>query len=95
MTFSRVEFLIRAELDEATLEVWVAEGWLVPARGQEFEYNETDLARAQLIRDLRDDLGVNAEGVDVILHLVDQMHGLRGALLEYVNARAKQTDPRQ
>ena len=61
MTFSRVEFLIRAELDEATLEVWVAEGWLVPARGQEYEYSETDLARAQLIRDLMEDLRL--EGV--------------------------------
>jgi chaperone modulatory protein CbpM len=94
MTFSRVEFLIRAELDEATLEVWVAEGWLVPARGQEYEYSDTDLARAHLIRDLMEDLGVNAEGVGVILHLVDQMHGLRGALAEYVNARARQIDLR-
>jgi chaperone modulatory protein CbpM len=94
MTFSTVEFLLRAELDEATLEVWVAEGWLAPARGQEYEYSETDLARAQLIRDLMEDLGVNAEGVGVILHLVDQMHGLRGALSEYVNARAKEVERR-
>jgi chaperone modulatory protein CbpM len=94
MTFSTVEFLIRAELDEATLEVWVAEGWIVPARGQEHEYSETDLARAQLIRDLMEDLGVNAEGVGVVLHLVDQMHGLRGALSEYVNARAKEIERR-
>ena len=71
MTFSTVEFLIRAELDEATLEVWVAEGWIVPAGGQEREYSETDLARAQLIRDLMEDLGVNAEGVGVVLHLVN------------------------
>ena len=94
MTFSTVEFLIRAELDEATLEVWVAEGWIVPVRGQEHEYSETDLARAQLIRDLMEDLGVNAEGVGVVLHLVDQMHGLRGALSEYVNARAKEIEHR-
>jgi chaperone modulatory protein CbpM len=94
MTFSLAEFLIRAELDEATLEIWVGEGWLVPARGQEYEYSETDLARAQLIRDLIEDLGVNAEGVGVILHLVDQMHGLRGALSEYMNARAQDSERR-
>jgi chaperone modulatory protein CbpM len=27
-------------------------------------------------------MGVNDEGLDVILHLIDQMHGLRRALAE-------------
>jgi len=35
-----------------------------------------------LIQDLTSDLGVNHEGVDVILHLMDQIHGLRRALRE-------------
>jgi chaperone modulatory protein CbpM len=39
-----------------------------------------DVERAHLIRDLKADLGVNDEGVDVILHLLDQLHGLRRAL---------------
>lgn len=77
-----------AELDEATLEIWVAEGWLLPAADEAAAYRESDLARARLIRDLTSDLGVNAEGVGVILHLIDQMHGLRGALAEYVSARS-------
>lgn len=90
MRFSTHEFLLRAELDDATLQIWVAEGWLVPVLADDVAaYEESDLARAQLIRDLTSDLGVNAEGVGVILHLVDQMHGLRGALGEYVRARAK------
>jgi chaperone modulatory protein CbpM len=44
-----------------------------------------DLARAQLIRDLRDDLGVNDEGISVILHLLDQVHGLRRSMHRLVN----------
>jgi chaperone modulatory protein CbpM len=44
-----------------------------------------DLARAQLIRDLRDDLGVNDEGISVILHLLDQVHGLRRSMHHLVN----------
>lgn len=91
MTFNTRDFLLRAELDEATLEIWISEGWLIPGGGAEPEYRESDLARARLIRDLTDDFGVNAEGVGVILHLIDQVHGLRGALLEYVKARAKKT----
>ena len=39
-----------------------------------------DLARANLIRDLKDKMGVNDEGLGVILHLLDQMHALRRAL---------------
>jgi chaperone modulatory protein CbpM len=41
-----------------------------------------DVARAHLIQDLKADLGVNDEGVDVILHLVDQLHGLRRAMAQ-------------
>jgi chaperone modulatory protein CbpM len=40
-----------------------------------------DLARARLILDLRGAMGINDEGIDVILHLVDQIYGLRCALL--------------
>jgi hypothetical protein len=48
------------------------------------------VARAQLIRDLKDDLGVNDEGVGVILNLVDQVHGLRRVLTPQ-GARTRQT----
>jgi chaperone modulatory protein CbpM len=44
-----------------------------------------DLARAKLIRDLRDDLGVNDEGISVILHLLDQVHGLRRSMQHLLN----------
>ena len=56
----------------------------------ELAFSEADLARAKLIRDLLQDLGVNDEGVGVILNLLDQMHGLRKALAEMraVGARA-------
>ena len=43
-------------------------------------FTEADLARAQLIRDLQHDLGVNREGIGIILNLLDQVHGLRQAL---------------
>ena len=45
-------------------------------------FSEAELARAHLIRQLKDDLGANDEGIDVILHLVDQVHGLRRVLSE-------------
>ena len=75
------EFLEQARLDRATLEVWIRQEWLVPARAaEERAFTDTDLARARLIADLKHNMGVNDEGLDVILHLIDQMHGLRRAL---------------
>ena len=77
----RQQFLVRAQLEIETLEVWIKEEWLVPrkdATGQEF--SDVDIARAHLIKDLKHDLGVNDEGIGVILNLIDQVHGLRGTL---------------
>lgn len=42
--------------------------------------SDIDAARALFIRDLQGDFGVNDEGIDLVLHLVDQVHGLRRAL---------------
>jgi chaperone modulatory protein CbpM len=49
-------------------------------------FSDIDLARAQLIHELMNDLGVNAEGVGIVLRLVDQVHGLRSVLAETVAA---------
>ena len=72
------EFISRSHLDAATLNVWIDEQWLIPrASGIALQFSSADLARARLIRDLKLDLGVNNEGISIILHLLDQLHGLR------------------
>lgn len=70
------EFLLRARLDAGVLDAFVEAGWLVRREG----FTELDVARACLIRDLREAMGVNDEGVGVVLDLVDQLHGVRAAL---------------
>ena len=81
MMINRTDFLYRTRLDDATLEVWIAEEWLAPLRTEaDMSFSEADLARAALIRELQHDIGVNREGVGVILSLLDQLHGLRRAL---------------
>lgn len=71
------EKLRRLRIEASAMEQWVAVGWIAP---QTPEYSESDLARACLIRDLREAMGVNDEGVGVALGLLDQVHGLRRAL---------------
>ena len=94
MIISKLEFLDRAQLDHETLEVWIEEEWLVPSgTATELAFSEADLARAKLIRDLMQDLGVNDEGVGVILNLLDQVHGLRRALADMLRSARQRTTP--
>jgi chaperone modulatory protein CbpM len=72
------EFIGRSHLDAPTLDAWIEAEWLVPlSSGKTFLFSEADLARALLIRDLKVDFDVNDEGIAIILHLLDQLHGLR------------------
>jgi chaperone modulatory protein CbpM len=81
MIMTREEFLIRANLQEQTLEFWLEQQWLIPdEQVAETRFTDCDIARAGLIRDLQQDFGVNDDGVALILHLVDQLHGVRDAL---------------
>jgi chaperone modulatory protein CbpM len=68
----------RISVDHTTVSIWVAAGWLRQSTQQ--GYSEVDVARAQLIRELRTDLGINDEGVDLALALIDQVHGLTTAV---------------
>ena len=81
------EFQVRARIGGETLRAWVEASWLIPRReAPEPAFSEADVARARLIRDLTEDLGVNEDGVGVILDLLDQIHGLRRTLGDLVQA---------
>jgi len=81
--------LVHAPADVAVVETWVTIGWLTAPPGDGF--GEVDRARAQLICDLRH-MGVNDEGIPVILDLVDQLNGVRRTLREALAALAARDD---
>ena len=76
------EFVVKIHIERRIVESWIDAGWLMPQRDPELAFSEVDLARAQLIRELKEDFGVNDEGVSLILHLLDQVHGLRRSMRE-------------
>ena len=77
-----IELLRDCGVELRVLELWVERGWIAPARAEErLDFSDADAARAAFIRDLREDFGVNDEGIEIVLHLVDQLHGMRRALL--------------
>lgn len=89
MRLSRLEFLSLFEMRAETLDAWIEEEWLMPGSSSvELTFSDIDVARTRLILELQADLGVNDEGIGVILHLVDQLHGMRLTLLELRDAVA-------
>ena len=77
------DFLLLTRLDAKDLETCLEAGWILPRRerdGTAHLFSQMDVARAALIRDLKAGIGVNHEGVGVVLNLVDQLHGARQLL---------------
>lgn len=63
------------------LRVWVGKGWVRPTGDErEPEFDELDLARVRLIRQLRHDMKVNMEALPIVLSLIDQVYDLRREL---------------
>jgi len=53
---------------------FIEEEWINPLKRETLEMDDEDLARIRLIRDLKEDFGVNDEGMSIILHLLDQLN---------------------
>ncbi|MFC3180523.1 chaperone modulator CbpM [Cypionkella sinensis] len=75
-----IEILIaqNSGLDRQDLERWILNDWVKPERQSGgFVFQEIDVARVKLIRELRQDLDIDEEALPVILSLVDQLYELR------------------
>jgi chaperone modulatory protein CbpM len=87
------EFLLAARLDASALAAWIEAGWLLPRGGEDAaDFSEADLARARLISELQQEMGVNEEAVPIILDLLDQVHGLRQMLRDFATAFVAQPE---
>src|SRR4051794_13204938 len=82
------EELVRrfAELDRAELARWIERRWIVPeARpvedrangGEIWLFHEVDIARVELILDIRREFTVDEETLSLVLGLLDQVYSLR------------------
>ena len=70
----------KVQISVEAVETWIEAGWILPKDSSGSSLSEIDLARAKLIDDLKHGLGVNDEGIPLILDLLDQLHGLRRVL---------------
>ncbi|WP_353860727.1 chaperone modulator CbpM [Azospirillum formosense] len=68
-------------VSSSQLTVWVERHWLRPRHeGTGFVFSAADMARLELICDLREDLALDDEAMPVVLSLLDTVYGLRRRL---------------
>lgn len=91
--FSIQQVITEIGISETDLRLWIEQRWVLPAKRDDgFFFDDVDLARARLIRELRVDMMVNEEAIPVVLSLLDQVHALRRALAS-VNAAVDKASP--
>ena len=74
-------------LKRADLRRWVAAGWVAPQRRDgEPRFGQIDVARLQMIVQIRRDIRIAEEGMPLVLSLVDQVYGLRNELRQLAEA---------
>jgi chaperone modulatory protein CbpM len=80
-------FLKVPNLAPSDLDRWILNAWVRPngERGH-YAFAEIDVARVQLIQELRHDMQVSEESLPVILGLLDQLYDTRRRMHEVVAA---------
>ncbi|MBS0219383.1 MAG: hypothetical protein JSR91_01455 [Proteobacteria bacterium] len=90
MSFDELLRLDR-RLTAVHVERWVARGLLRPVGPAEaWSFEQIDVARAHLLVELVDDIGLDDDLVETVIGLVDQVHTLRGQLGLLAKAIAEQ-----
>src|SRR5712692_308361 len=79
------------ELDRRELTRWVENRWVLPERRNEtWIFHEVDVARIQLILDIRHEFAIDDEALPLVLGLLDQVYDLRRQLRRMCDALAAQ-----
>ena len=80
-------------LDRYELRRWVENRWvLAEQRGDRLLFREVDVARIELIHEIRRDFAVDDEAVPLVLGLLDQVYELRRQLRRLCDALSSQPD---
>ena len=78
-------------LDPGDLMRWVENRWVLPERrDQTWLFHEVDVARVELILDIRQEFAIDEEALPLVLGLLDQVYDLRRQLRRMCDALAAQ-----
>ncbi len=86
------ELLLRVHgIDRHELVRWVENRWVMAeAQDGEWLFREVDIARVELIREIRSEFAIDDEALPLVLDLLDQVYALRRQLRRLCDALAAQ-----
>src|SRR6266436_1784858 len=80
------------ELDRRELTRWVENRWVLPERRNEtWIFHDVDVARIELILEIRHEFAIDDEALPLVLGLLDQVYDLRRQLRRVCDALAAQS----
>lgn len=80
-----------AALDRAELSRWIENRWVLPEeQGGRWLFHEVDVARVELILEIRREFAVDDEGLALTLNLLDQLYSLRRQMRRLCSALKSQ-----
>jgi chaperone modulatory protein CbpM len=74
------ELCQRCGISEEIIQSFIEEGWILPMDSETSLFDDEDMARIFLIRDLKETFEVNDHAVPIILDLIDQLLSLQAAI---------------
>jgi len=78
-------------LDRRELVHWVENRWVLPERQQDtWIFHEVDVARVELILEIRQEFAIDEDALPLVLGLIDQVYDLRRQLRRMCDALAAQ-----
>ena len=81
------DLVVELNCPREELVLWVERRWVLPlAQDGDFVFSEADIARVQMIIDLRRDMGIDDEAMPVVLDLLDKLYGVRRQMRELLSA---------
>src|SRR5690242_3797624 len=81
---------LNSRLTTVHIERWVARGLLRPSGSDAWVFEQVDVARASMLNELVDVVGIDEDTVEAVVGLIDQVHTLRGQLELLARAIAEQ-----
>lgn len=82
-----------ADVRRETLYLRVERGWIQPEEeAGQLRFREIDVARLEMIREFRSTFDLNEDALDLVLPLLDQVHGLRRQMKLLAEAVSREPD---
>jgi chaperone modulatory protein CbpM len=83
-TYEITEIIEKYEINEIFITTCIKMEWIIPIDIEKKILDSEDVARLLLIKDLKEDFGVNDESIPIILYLIDQMHWSQAQIKHHI-----------